>query len=409
MLKPNDVFTPARLPLKDANIYASRGEAESELETALRRSMIPVVFGEYAVGKTSLVLHHLLDAERQGRVIYIESVADMDFGEVVLRCLQKLNYSVTRSATDTIASGGSAGAGGEISLGFEPLKATLNLSGKADGSRETSTTREFVVSSPSSATLVSVCEARRAILVLDEMHKASTRFVQQLGVFLKTYANSSCDEFRVVIVGTAPDASRLVDLEPGIDRLVQEVHLRQMTRLEARYLIKTGMRKLGIKLPAKVLERIIQSSVGSPAIVQYLSLEVAESSFQRKPRAATERDFERAKKLYLERRSKRLNEAYLKAIETSGPKRYRKLILHALSDVEDEFATMDQIRSKVSETLKEEVPSSVLSGPLRDLKDERFGPVLKDIQRHEGGERVHNYTAFVDPAMKSFIRFLRAE
>jgi len=55
MLKPHDVFTPARPPLEDTNVYAARGEAEDDFAAALRRGMVPVVFGEFGVGKTSLV------------------------------------------------------------------------------------------------------------------------------------------------------------------------------------------------------------------------------------------------------------------------------------------------------------------------------------------------------------------
>ena len=54
MLNPNDVFTPGKLPIRPTNVYAARGDAEALFQKTLNRAMIPVVFGEYGVGKTSM-------------------------------------------------------------------------------------------------------------------------------------------------------------------------------------------------------------------------------------------------------------------------------------------------------------------------------------------------------------------
>jgi tRNA A37 threonylcarbamoyladenosine biosynthesis protein TsaE len=65
MLEPNKVFTPGRLPLKPTNVYATRRTAEAELSKAYKRSLVPIVYGEYGVGKTSMVRKFFLDAERK--------------------------------------------------------------------------------------------------------------------------------------------------------------------------------------------------------------------------------------------------------------------------------------------------------------------------------------------------------
>lgn len=67
---------------------------------------------------------------------------------------------------------------------------------------------------------------------------------------------------------------------------------------------------------------------------------------------------------------------------------------------------MDDIRTWVSANLGEDTPSTALSGPLRALKEPEYGAILQDVERFVGGNRVHNLTAFTDPMMKSFVRFM---
>jgi hypothetical protein len=72
----------------------------------------------------------------------------------------------------------------------------------------------------------------------------------------------------------------------------------------------------------------------------------------------------------------------------------------------NEYATMDEIRELVSSSLNVGVATSSLSGPLRKLKSEKYGAILRDVERTSSGERIRNLTAFSDPMMKSFVRFM---
>jgi hypothetical protein len=247
-----------------------------------------------------------------------------------------------------------------------------------------------------------VCENHGLALLLDEMHHASAAFVDDLSVFLKAASNKPCKHFRTVILGTASDSSRLVNREKGIDRLIQEIELGRMTAAEAQQVVTVGMERLKIKIGEHLVDRLVALSVGSPALVQYLSLEVAEEAFRRNPRSVDDGDLERAVTNYLRKKAKRLDDEYVKAIETVGEKRYRKQILIAMATLDDDYVTMDSLVTQVSSQLDENVPSTALSGPLRKLKDDY--QLLKDVERQEGGARVFNYTRFADPMMKTFIR-----
>jgi MoxR-like ATPase len=70
-LKPTDVFTPNRFPLEEHNIYAARADAEQKLNAAMTRNQTPVVYGEYGVGKTTLIKKHFQEDERAGRFVHV--------------------------------------------------------------------------------------------------------------------------------------------------------------------------------------------------------------------------------------------------------------------------------------------------------------------------------------------------
>ena len=240
--------------------------------------------------------------------------------------------------------------------------------------------------------------------MLDELHQATPEFANDLAKFIKTYGNSNCKNFKIVLLGTSSDASRLVSSDPGIDRLLQEVHLKSMNNQESNYVVKKGFKDLAINIENSAVERLVRTCVGSPSILQYLSLEVAEASFIRDPRVAKVDDVNEALASYVENKAARLLKLYLSAVETTGGTQYRKQILRAMAEAEEEYVTMDGLRTAVSQIVGRDIPSSALSGPLRTLKEQQYGAPLSDVQRPDNTQRLTNYTTFRDPALKAFIR-----
>jgi hypothetical protein len=405
MLRPNDVFTPGKLPIRPTNVYAARGDAEALFLKTLQRAMIPVVFGEYGVGKTSMARYALREKDSANLLVNIESVADKSLDDVFARCLEKLGYSVK-----TKRIGGSSASNSHE----QSMQAAVSAGGWINALVASKRTRvagsteqieeQFSVTSPTDSKLVEICEAAGVVLLIDELHRATPTFTIDLSKFIKTYGNANCHNFKIVLLGTSSDASRLVSSDPGIDRLIQEVHLKSMTNGESQFVVTKGMADLAVLIDQPTVARIVRTSVGSPSILQYLSLEVAEAAFPRTPRAAAISDVQTALKAFVETKEARLYKSYVAAVESVGELRYRKQVLRAMAECEDEYITMEQVRTKVSEFLGKDIPSTALSGPLRDLKEDRYGPVLSDVERPDGVGRLVNYTTFKDPALKAFIR-----
>lgn len=403
MLSPNDVFTPGKLPIRPTNVYAARGDAEILFLKTLARGLIPVVFGEYGVGKTSMARYALREKDAAGLLINIESAADKSFEDIFSRCLEKLGYSVKTKKIEGASEGRTHEQSGQAEAGIGWLKAIVASKRSKTSGATQQIEEQFVITSPTDSKIIEICEEAGVVLLIDELHRASSNFTNDLAKFIKTYGNANCQNFKVILLGTSSDVSRLVSSDPGIDRLIQEVHLKAMTESESDSVIVKGMADLGIGIEQKISDRVVRTSVGSPSILQYLSLEVAEAAFDRNPRTTSNDDVDYALKAFVETKEARLYKSYLAAVESTGELRYRKQILRAMAECEDEYVTMEIIRTKVSDYLGRDIESNMLSSPLRSLKEERYGPVLSDVERPDSG-RLSNFTTFKDPALKAFIR-----
>src|SRR4051794_12716544 len=103
MRTPNDVFTPGQLPIRPTNVYAHRGDPEKDFAKALRRGLVPLIYGEFGVGKTSMARYLARDAEDEARLVHIESVAGKGLADVFARILEKLGYRVEKRITQSSA------------------------------------------------------------------------------------------------------------------------------------------------------------------------------------------------------------------------------------------------------------------------------------------------------------------
>ncbi|MGM9427300.1 P-loop NTPase fold protein [Hydrogenophaga sp. MI9] len=404
MLTPNDVFTPGQLPIHPTNIYASRGTAEDLFNKTLRRGMVPVVYGEYGVGKTSMARYALKDKDDKGLLVNIESVADQRLEAVFSRCLEKLGYSVQTKKVAGSSSSTASEQSMQAGVSHGGWNALVAAKKTATSGSTIQLEEQFVVTSPTDSKVIEICETAGVALLIDELHRATPEFAEDLSKFVKSYGNANCKNFKIVLLGTASDASKLVSSDPGIDRLIQEIHLKSMTDMESHYVVQEGMRSLAIEVGSDAVAKLVRTSVGSPSILQYLCLEVAEAAFERNPRRVSLLDIGKAVDALVETKMNRLNKAYISAVESTGDIRYRKQILRAMAECDDEYVTMEMLKERVSQYLGKDVPSTSLSGPLRDLKDARYGQVLSDVERPEGVDRLNNYTTFKDPALKAFVR-----
>lgn len=390
---PHEVFTPGKPPLDKNNVYVNRSKAEADLKKYVQRAQVPVVWGEYGVGKTSLVQKFFSSEAEDRRLVYIPSVAKLSLSDVFSVILEHLNFSVNTSTE--VADG----VNGEVGVDFKVVRAHVG------GDNTVTRTWDLVVTSPTDVRMTKILAEHRLIVVLDEMHKASTELNEDLVNWIKA-TRVGAGDFRLILVGTSADAGRLVTLDEGINRFVKEMPVPIMSDQEAAAVVEEGFGRLRLKVAPGLKAKIVRSAAGAPTIVQSLCLDIAESAIADGRHEVVLADLAAAIEVYLAEHGGRLADVYFRAIETTGPRRYRKRILEAIAQTDTDFATMETIRNNVSKAVGTAVPSESLSGPLRSLKTADYGNVLKDVSREVSGTRIHNLSAFSDPMMKSFVRFM---
>ncbi|MCK6445989.1 MAG: KAP family NTPase [Planctomycetes bacterium] len=406
-LEPRDVFVPNGFPVGDTNVFADRGLAQADLQKAMDRGFVPLVYGSYGVGKSSLVLRAALPWKAKNNQVYVESVHGKSLSDIFAALLEHLGYEIVVNKVSSSNRGGSGELSGEVEGGIiMMLKAKLASTIKREWAKEDSVEKELAVSSPTDSRIVRLCDAAGLLLIIDELHRGTPEFTRDLAAFVKAYANSNCRSFRICLLGTENDPNRLVLSDPGIGRTLDEIQLKPITQSEARAIIEPGMKALGISIPEALVSATVQAGVGSPFIVQYLCLEMAERVRRDARTVLVKSDLDDAIADYARRKAQQSILRYKAAIETTGPKRYRKQVLHAMAEIEDEYVTMDALVERVSARVGEDTPSTALSGPLRQLKSKEYAEILRDVDHPGKDGRVFNYSSFSDPAMKSTIRMI---
>jgi hypothetical protein len=388
--EPSEVFTPTQLPLREHNAYVPRAEAEEKLDRFLRRGQVPLIYGEYGVGKTTVVRKSLRDGGYDDGLVYIPSAAGKSITDVLRVALEHIGAVVRTSEITTTGTTGRAAT-----------RLLVDVGGEKSKSRQV--TDEFVVQSPTDERVLQLLAEYELTIVVDELHRASQEFREGLADLIKATHGQEQRWPQLVVIGTSAEASTLVRVDAGIDRFVKEYRLPTMTDEEARRLIETGFKTLRLEVPQPLVATVVRTAAGAPSLLQSICLDMAEATVREGSSTVTDAAYRHAVRTYLEENTSRLNETYTKAIEHTGPKRYRKQILIAMSQLDVEYPELEQIRERIEENIAEPVEQTALSGPLRVLKT-GSDSVLVDVTRHEGA-RVHNVSAFRDPMMKSFVRF----
>lgn len=330
------------------------------------------------------------DQGEADREVYIATVSGKTLSDVVRVALESLNYSVDVSESTSATHAGKFGA---------KLVANLNY----EGTQTKTQTKSFVVQTPTDDKVAAILRDEKIVLVIDELHRADDDFRAELADLIKTTKGQTSNYPKIVLIGTTLESSSLVKNDKGIDRFVKEVPVSPMTAEEATELVTVGFDRLRVGISPQLLDRTVRTAAGAPSLLQSLCRDMARSALKDSRTSVDMGDYETAVRRYLQENGLRLASEYTGAIEHTGQRRYRKQILIAMSHIDAEFIELEEIRSNIEDRTGLRTEQTALSGPLRALK-EGEGALLRDVQKRDG-DRLYNVSAFVDPMMKSFIRF----
>lgn len=349
MLAPSDVFIPNGFPTGENNVYASRVEAEGALAEGLNRRQVPVIYGEYGVGKTTLAKYYFRDEDRAGRLVHVLTVAGKNLDDVGRIALEQIGYEVTYEREQNRSAALTSEVEGGIWGAFK-----AKLGGQVSSGSVSRT--ELLVRSPTDQGFLRALADAEIVIAFDEMHKASDGFRMQLAELIKASANLGMAYPRFVVLGTTGDAGDLVQRDPGIDRLIREVVMSPMTDEEATFVVTDGMRRLEISVSDELVQRIVSTVAGAPALLQELCLDIAERVRRNERDAVDDSDLAAGVKKFLLNSQARLTSKYMLAVNTVGTRQYRKQILRAMAESNAEFVTMDALSATVSRLRRRACP-----------------------------------------------------
>lgn len=405
MLDLNSVFSLGAPATGRGAARARRARLQGTIGSTLDAGLVPLLVGEYGVGKTTLAHQALRDVPTAGPIINIENARNQSLESILLRCLDEIGVEEAASHS---SSGGSET---KLSLGAGVSITGLKLALGRDDTSSSSTTSTWS-SSRLGQLHQAVCLLNRskATLIVDELHRASEDFLEDLAAFIKSVYNSSDRTTRIVLVGTGSDATTLVRSDPGINRLLVEVEVPALPHAECLAFLDQAFTSLAIRANPETLTLLAARAAGSPSVLQHIAYEVARSAITREPRVAVTADVDAAMELYVERFGARLSRAYHEAIETRGTKQLRKNVLFCLAHTEAQFLSTRDLAGKVSRLLRlrghrASTSTASLAKPLSQLKSEEFGSLLADVVR-PNGSRLRSHVTIRDPAMKAFIRMV---
>ncbi|WP_149029373.1 ATP-binding protein [Corynebacterium halotolerans] len=407
-LDPEDVFTPSNPPTGENNIYVSRLNIENKLRRALK-SRVPIVFGNYGVGKTTLCIKVLESAYAEEIIVRITDPSAMEMGSLFKRGFEEIGYEVTVNRTESRASGIDIGASAQAQVS-NPLFNLFNLGGslsikKADSAEE-GVTKKLLVDEPTDFKAIEIFRDNKVIFFIDELHMSTEEFRWDLSRLIKSVSDLSFQYPKFIFSGTANDPSSLAQSNQGIDRILEEVPVPPLAEGEGKSLLSEGFNKLQIRIDDKAIEQVVRVSGGAPSLIHSIGIALAYIAEDRGERIIKREDVSTALEVVIKEGShERMTDRYKKAANHTGARKYRTQILHAMASAEEAQVETGWLAEEISRRLGEKVEMQAISGPLRELKSEEYGGILADASAADGS-KLHNQSMFKQPQMKSFVQFL---
>lgn len=365
-----------------------------------------MVYGDYGVGKTSLCLKVLDEKYESATIIRVTDVKQTSLSDIFRVAFEQLDFRVESYADVVSGNSNSAGTTSGFGISLKIISAKGQYDEQETQTASSGARTELLVKEPTDGKALRIFESYRVVFLIDELHYATQDLKDQLARCIKSVSDLNYKYPKFIFSGTANDSSALASTNPGVDRLLQEVRVPTFSNSESQELLGTGFDRLGFEVEEGVIDKISEVTAGAPSLVQSIGLEMSYLAIEDDRLVLDRRLSDALDEVIHSGANERMNERYNKAINHNGQLRYRTQVLHAMAASDHNYVTSDWIADHVSEQLGENVPTTTLSGPLRDLKQQEYGAILSDVIS-PSGKKVKNQTRFTQPQMKSFIRFLR--
>ena len=220
--------------------------------------------------------------------------------------------------------------------------------------------------------------------------------------FLKALSDvGEASNVHFLIIGVGESVTSIIGEHASIERNLTQIHMKTMTELEIKDIIKKGIKQLNIEISAKIIDNITSICCGYPHYAHLLCSYACMNALNDNRFSVSIADLNFAITKSIEKATDGLKRSYRSATMTNKQNIYPEVLLACSICKRDEYGTFQpkDIEAPLSQLLKRQIKVTQFGGHLRNLCKEERGSIL--VQDGEKGRRRYQ---FKNPLMRAFIK-----
>lgn len=240
---PSEVFFPNKVV--EPKYFVDREEV-GKLERSMIENKVPLIYGNTATGKSSLVKYYVSDKKN----IYITVVPDLNIENIRTECYQQVKGK------------------------FEDIEKQDNITVKGNflglGGEKGSQTRKVALKNNPTNDIAQLCENN--MLILDNLEAANSELRLNITGLILLFVNDA--DKKLILAGTDSD-DFYQDVNDPIKRRLKLIRVDPLPVDLAQQIVSKGMDELGLENSQKLCRRIARIALGNSSQIHYISMQVA--------------------------------------------------------------------------------------------------------------------------------------
>ncbi|MEJ0024513.1 MAG: AAA family ATPase [Rhizomicrobium sp.] len=365
------LFTPSA-PIDESDLFAGRQtQIRRLIEVVLERGKHAVLYGERGVGKTSLakVFPMLFPSIVKKVLLFREQIDPTDnFSSAWMKVFKDIPVQDMDGGTRHLADNY------QTQLTPDDVRRALEHAFKASDI---------------------------PVVVIDEFDKSEEPDLRALTANAIKNLSDYAVNVTVIIVGVADDIGELIDKHESISRCIEQIPMPRMSNDEMKELLQKRLPRLGMKIEADALWKIITLARGLPAYVHLLGLHATQDAIRLRRTVVTVSNVDSAIQRALAKSQESVQREYATATHTNrSDTLFREVLLACALAQTDErgLFTPNAVVGPLSSILKRDIAIANFQNHLKKFIGDERGKIL--IRR--GKERAYKFR-FRDPMMQPYV------
>ncbi|SMP77074.1 ATPase family associated with various cellular activities (AAA) [Neorhodopirellula lusitana] len=249
----------------------------------------------------------------------------------------------------------------------------------------------------------------KVLIILDEFDRVTSDDAKlAIAEMVKKLSDTEADS-KLLIVGVARTIVDLIGMHPSAVRAFEQVEMARMEEKEIEEILLSGFKRVGIRIPILLVEKVASLADGYPHFAHLLGLKLVEAALNRlmnkesQDLTVTREDYGPAIAAAILGSMYSLKDAYIRGTETPGVKtQMYRLVLEGIAIQSDVEVPLQRILDYINELGRtKEIKAQNISTHLGMLVNPEKRNVL---ERPRTG-----FYRFQDPMLRAYVRMQIAE